>query len=199
MVERAPRGRARKTWLWSAACVWIASKRPTKQVHHPSRFRTAYEGEDWCALRGKRLCTDVEWNLACEGSQGWQYPTATRGSRIVATTTRRGSLPTGTRLRPIPHRQRSMKPIDSIKPTRRARAANVALKRACSISLATSPSGWCERSRISNNYDHVMKGCYWSKCYGGSEPGCGFVNPAHPGEFSHLRGWFSLLPHSVSG
>ena len=35
-----------------------------------------------------------------------------------------------------------------------------------------------------------MKGCYWSGCYGGSPPSCGFVNPAHPGTFRSYEAGF---------
>lgn len=34
-----------------------------------------------------------------------------------------------------------------------------------------------------NNYTHVVKGCYWSGCYGGTKPNCAFRNPAHPPGF----------------
>ena len=33
-----------------------------------------YEAEAWCAARGKRLCFDDEWTLACATAAGWSYP-----------------------------------------------------------------------------------------------------------------------------
>ncbi len=33
-----------------------------------------YEAEAWCAARGKRLCFDDEWTLACATAAGWPYP-----------------------------------------------------------------------------------------------------------------------------
>ena len=35
---------------------------------------TFLEAEAWCAAREKRLCTDAEWQWACEGGEGRAYP-----------------------------------------------------------------------------------------------------------------------------
>ena len=57
--------------------------------------------------------------------------------------------------------------------------------------LTGNVAEWTRRSSpTAAGYDHVLKGCYWSKCYGGSEPSCGFVNGAHPGTFRTYEAGF---------
>jgi formylglycine-generating enzyme required for sulfatase activity len=57
--------------------------------------------------------------------------------------------------------------------------------------LTGNVAEWVRRSfDHANNYDHVMKGCYWAGCYGGSPPSCGFVNPAHPSGFRSYEAGF---------
>ena len=59
------------------------------------------------------------------------------------------------------------------------------------VDLTGNVAEWVVRSfPNAKNYDHVMKGCYWSGCYGGSPPSCSFVNPAHPGTFRTYEAGF---------
>jgi len=47
---------------------------PNEKGELPYSLQTAYDGEDWCAARGKRLCTEDEWTRACRGTSGRTYP-----------------------------------------------------------------------------------------------------------------------------
>jgi len=40
----------------------------------PLVMYTFDEAERWCGARGKRLCFDDEWTVACAGAAGWAYP-----------------------------------------------------------------------------------------------------------------------------
>ncbi len=40
----------------------------------PLVMYTWQESGAWCAARGKRLCTDAEWQTACEGGEARAYP-----------------------------------------------------------------------------------------------------------------------------
>ncbi len=40
----------------------------------PLVMYTWVEAGEWCSERGKRLCTDEEWQTACEGGAGRAYP-----------------------------------------------------------------------------------------------------------------------------
>jgi sulfatase modifying factor 1 len=46
---------------------------PNVKGQKPLVMLTASEGVAWCAARGKRLCTEFEWELACEGPQRLPY------------------------------------------------------------------------------------------------------------------------------
>lgn len=47
---------------------------PNRAGELPLVMYTKIEAEAWCNARGKRLCGDDEWTLACEGDQGYAYP-----------------------------------------------------------------------------------------------------------------------------
>lgn len=47
---------------------------PNVQGELPLVMYTWQESGEWCAARGKRLCTDDEWLTACEGGEGREYP-----------------------------------------------------------------------------------------------------------------------------
>ena len=50
--------------------------------------------------------------------------------------------------------------------------------------LTGNVAEWVKRSfPHPNNYDYVVKGCYWSKCYMDNTPDCHFTNSAHPPGF----------------
>src|SRR5262249_6219582 len=59
------------------------------------------------------------------------------------------------------------------------------------MDLCGNVAEWVTRSFThATNYDQVMKGCYWSGCYGGTSPNCAFTNPAHPGTFRTYEAGF---------
>jgi formylglycine-generating enzyme required for sulfatase activity len=47
---------------------------PNKQGERPVVMKTWVEAQDTCKAAGKRLCTDSEWTLACEGKHHLPYP-----------------------------------------------------------------------------------------------------------------------------
>ncbi|NOU34148.1 MAG: SUMF1/EgtB/PvdO family nonheme iron enzyme [Polyangiaceae bacterium] len=47
---------------------------PNRQGEFPLVVTTFSESEKYCAKEGKRLCTENEWTLACEGEEGRPYP-----------------------------------------------------------------------------------------------------------------------------
>src|SRR5271170_3367341 len=47
---------------------------PNELGAEPLTAQLARDGERWCAVRGKRLCTEAEWQRACEGTEHRLYP-----------------------------------------------------------------------------------------------------------------------------
>jgi len=172
---------------------------PNEAGADPLAFQTAYDGEDWCEARGKRLCTDVEWIRACEGSTGTLYP---YGDDYVASRcndSKTWIAPDWGVLALWPD-QAAMDEAE------RLYQADPSGFRADCISedgagdLTGNVAEWVVRTiPNSNNYDHVMKGCYWSGCYGGTLPNCTFVNPAHPGGFRSYEAGFRCCRDADAG
>ena len=47
---------------------------PNKKGTKPMVYVSWMQGRDFCSVQGKRLCTDSEWTLACEGQERLPYP-----------------------------------------------------------------------------------------------------------------------------
>lgn len=47
---------------------------PNRHGEFPLVVTTFSESEKYCAKEGKRLCTESEWTLSCEGEEGRPYP-----------------------------------------------------------------------------------------------------------------------------
>lgn len=59
---------------WVAGTCMDRYEAPNREGTPPLVMYTLDEAEDWCAARGKRLCTDAEWELACAGAGGRAWP-----------------------------------------------------------------------------------------------------------------------------
>lgn len=163
---------------------------PNEPGAAPLAMATAPEGEAWCEARGKRLCREDEWLRACEGEEGRKYPYGNTYQAHACNDDKVWRSPSWTTL--------------GTWPSEAAKAEAAALyqadpsgeRQACVsqegvFDLTGNVAEWVVRSfPNANNYEHVMKGCYWSKCYGGSNPSCAFVNPAHPGTFRTYEAGF---------
>jgi formylglycine-generating enzyme len=156
----------------------------------PLAMQTAYDGEDFCQARGKQLCTESEWVQACQGSQGFKYPYGNTWESGACNDDKVWKSPDWGALATYPS-------ATGVKEAERLYQADPSGSRMACISedgvadLTGNVAEWVVRSfPHANNYDHVMKGCYWSKCYGGSNPDCSFVNPAHPGGFRTYEAGF---------
>jgi len=157
----------------------------------PLAMQTAPDGDAWCKARGKRLCTEAEWVRACEGASKRPYPYGTTYVRGKCTDDKTWIAPNWTVLGTWPSA------AAKTEAARLYQADPSGARTGCTsedgaIDLTGNVAEWVVRSfdHPPNNYEHVMKGCYWSGCYGGSPPSCGFTNPAHPGTFRTYEGGF---------
>lgn len=163
---------------------------PNEPGARPLAMQTAQDGERWCEARGKRLCTEAEWVGACRGAADRPYPYGTSyvRSRCVDDLTWRS--PNWTTLGSWPSA------AAMAEATRLYQAQPSGSRAGCVtdegvVDLTGNVAEWVVRSFPNRtNYDHVMKGCYWSGCYGGTGPSCAFVNPAHPGGFRTYEAGF---------
>jgi formylglycine-generating enzyme required for sulfatase activity len=163
---------------------------PNQPGASPLYFVTAPEGSSWCAGMNKRLCTESEWVRACMGLNGDPYPYGTSYQAGRCTDDKTWISPDWAAL--------STWPADaSVQEAARLYQADPSGSRAGCVTdagvfdLTGNVAEWVERSFPNvNNYDQVMKGCYWAGCYGGAPPNCAFVNPAHPGTFRTYEAGF---------
>lgn len=156
----------------------------------PLAMRTAKDGSDFCSARGKRLCTEAEWVRACQGPAGLSYPYGKTYQKGRCVDDKVWKSPNWTVLGTWPSA------AAQAEAARLYQAEPSGMRRDCASQegvqdLTGNVAEWVTRSFPNgNNYEHVMKGCYWAGCYGGSPPSCGFVNPAHPGTFRSYEAGF---------
>lgn len=163
---------------------------PNEKGAKPLAFKTAFEGEAWCQTRGKRLCTEAEWVRACEGAQDRPFPYGTKYVKGACNDDKTWIAPSWTALGTYPS------DASTAEAERLYQADPSGSRPGCAsedgvMDLTGNVAEWVVRSfDHANDYSHVMKGCYWSGCYGGSPPSCSFVNPAHPGGFRTYEAGF---------
>jgi formylglycine-generating enzyme required for sulfatase activity len=163
---------------------------PNLPGERPLVMESAVLAEQWCKEKGKRLCTEDEWDTACEGPNQSTYP---YGDTHVD-----GQC----------NDDRTWKVVDEgALNTWPAAAAQNEVEKLWQGSLSGADPGcvsgygvydmtgnveeWVVRTKPHvNSYPHVLKGCYWAGCFGGSKPTCQSTNPAHADGFMYYETGF---------
>jgi formylglycine-generating enzyme required for sulfatase activity len=157
----------------------------------PFALRTAGDGEEWCALRGKRLCYEDEWVRACGGREARRYP--------YGDTHRDGACNDDRQWITVSWRSLAKWPAEeAVDEATRLFQGDMSGARAECVSedgvydLTGNVAEWVRRSGTAPRpgYEHVLKGCYWSGCYHEPRPNCTFANHAHPGTFRTYEAGF---------
>lgn len=163
---------------------------PNQKGAKPLSFQIAPDGEAWCKTRGKRLCTEAEWVRACEGPNGSPYPYGTTYVKGRCNDDKTWISPNWTTLGTYPS-DAAMSEAERLYQADPSGSNPECVSAEGVFDLTGNVAEWVERSFFhGTNYDQVMKGCYWSGCYGGSPPSCAFTNPAHPGTFRTYEAGF---------
>jgi formylglycine-generating enzyme required for sulfatase activity len=149
----------------------------------PLVMQSALTADAWCAERGKRLCTEHEWDAACQGPDVSTYPYGDTYEPGACNDDKTWIAPDEQTLATWP----SQDAQDEV--ARLYQAAPSGSHPACAgaygiFDLTGNVEEWVVRTKYHvNEYPHVLKGCYWSGCYGGSKPTCLSTNPAHASAF----------------
>jgi formylglycine-generating enzyme required for sulfatase activity len=166
----------------------------------PYALKTAYDGEDWCAERGKRLCTEQEWTRACEGASGRRYPYGD-AYRSAACNDDHAWREVHWKLL-----ARWPDPVAIEEADRLYQAEPSGARAACATpegvhDLTGNVAEWVRREGPPPHpgWDHVLKGCYWAGCYHEPHPHCEFTNHAHPGTFRTYEAGFRCCSNRASG
>ena len=176
--------------LSSAVCI-DRYEAPNVKGELPYALQTAYDGEDWCAARGKRLCTEDEWVRACGGPHGRPFPYGASYKGAACNDDHPWLLVSWKRI--------SRWPLDAaMDEAARLFQADMSGARAACVSeegafdMTGNVAEWVRRSGPSPRpgFDHVLKGCFWAGCFKESQPSCRFTNGVHPGTFRTYEAGF---------
>ncbi len=178
--------RAHQCWRWHPGLVALEPRAtpisvcidvyewPNQEGAMPPVMMSFLEASASCASVGKRLCTEFEWELACEGPETWPFP---YGHSHVA----------GACNNDKPYKGYSQKKLSSKDP--RVREAETQrlyqAEPSGSRPRCTSPYGvvdlvgnveeWVLTSRPEWPYESSLKGGYWAKAWSG----CRGTNDSH--------------------
>jgi formylglycine-generating enzyme required for sulfatase activity len=164
---------------------------PNSRGELPIAQATAYDGERWCAERGKRLCYDDEWVRACEGPRGHRFPYGDTHKAGACNDDRSWIVVSWDALATWPDDA-------AVAEGARLFQADMSGARADCVSdegvydLTGNVAEWVRRREgaVRPGWEHVLKGCYWAGCYHQPEPTCAFTNHAHPGAFRTYEAGF---------
>lgn len=134
-----------------------------------------------CEHIGKRICTEDEWTIACKGAREWRrfpYGNIYQVSRCVDD--KRWRQVDWSLMANITKWAEHADSLYQAEPGGR-RLGCVTPEGV--HDLVGNVAEWVLSPR--SRYGFVLKGCYWSGCYGQPPPppDCDFTNPAHPPEF----------------
>ncbi len=184
------RGRCPADMVLSGSVCIDRYEAPNVKGRSPYAFRTASEGEAWCKARDKRLCTDVEWERACRGRTGTKLPYGNEHEPGRCADDKPWLSPNWPVLatHPNPAATREADRLYDADPSGQ-RPGCVTADGA--FDMTGNVAEWVKRTRnFHSQHDHVLVGCYWSGCFKGVTPHCGFANTAHPGDFRTAEAGF---------
>lgn len=155
---------------------------PNKKGVEPEVMMRFVEAEASCARIGKRLCTEFEWEVACEGPRhlGWPYGWAQRSGSCNSD-------------RPfMPYSEAKLMSSDAAvrdaEVKRLWQGAPSGSFRACTspfgvVDLVGNVEEWVSTSRPEWPHRSALKGGYWSKAHSG----CRGTNEAHGPTFRYYE------------
>jgi hypothetical protein len=175
---------------------WEAPNQPGEK---PLVMQSALLAGTWCAAHGKRLCTEDEWTTACEGPSTSTYP---YGDTHVAgrcnddktwKVVNEGVLATW----PSPAAQTE---VDKLWQGSPSGEHEECVSGHGVFDMTGNIEEWVVRTKPSaTSYPHVLKGCYWAGCFGGSKPTCQSRNTAHADGFMFYETGFRCCGDLLGG
>lgn len=155
---------------------------PNEKGQKPLLMQSALDGEAWCAERGKRLCRESEWNRACMGERGFDFPYGAKWERGVCNDDKTWKPPRWGAIRSHPS-EASRKEAARLDQSEPAGSREGCASPDGAFDLTGNAAEWVVRTEDNDtNYDHVVKGCYWARCYRPPHtPSCDYVNWMHQG------------------
>lgn len=157
---------------------------PNEKGAKPLLMQTVEDANAFCGARQKRLCNEDEWVRACEGPSHRRYPYGDHYQEGICNDDGKLLLADWDKLGRYPG------PVAKEESARLDQSTPSGSREQCVseegvFDLTGNAAEWVARTRKNpTNYSHVVKGCFWGKCYREPhEPACAYVNYAHPAGF----------------
>jgi formylglycine-generating enzyme required for sulfatase activity len=145
----------------------------------PLVMQSAVSAAAWCEERGKRLCTEDEWDTACQGLEASVYPYGDTHEAGRCNDGKTWIQPDEDALASWPSEEAQAE-VDALYQAAPSGSLPGCVSSYGVYDLTGNVEEWVVRTRYHvNEYPHVLKGCYWSGCFGGAKPRCESTNPAH--------------------
>jgi len=181
-TRRRARGCPRNMVRVGAFCI-DRYEAPNRKGAKPLAMQSANDAQAWCSAHHKRLCTEDEWQAACEGDDKRAYP---YGAEHVDERCNDDkpwkTVDEGVLARwPAPEAQAHAKELYQAAPSGSRRKC---VTEGGVYDMTGNLEEWVVRTREHpNDWPYLLAGCYWSGCYGGGKPTCRSTNSAHGPEF----------------
>jgi formylglycine-generating enzyme required for sulfatase activity len=191
LVVTVQKGECPSDMVASGAVCIDRYEAPNVAGEMPFALQTAYDGEEWCAARGKRLCTEDEWVRACMGPHGRPFPYGAAHRDGVCNDDHPWQKVSWKRLSRWPQ-DPALDEAAHLYQGDMSGARAECVSEEGAFDLTGNVAEWVRRSKPSPRpgYDHVLKGCFWAGCFKESQPSCAFTNGAHPGTFRTYEAGF---------
>jgi formylglycine-generating enzyme required for sulfatase activity len=153
-------------------------------------MQSAIMAEAWCGEHEKRLCSEDEWLMACEGPDALRYPYGDDHVASRCNDDKQWKLVNEAVLATWPSRAAKAE-VEKLWQGAPSGSFPECVSSYGVFDLTGNVEEWVVRTKPhANNYPHLLKGCYWAGCYGGSKPTCGSANPAHADGFQFYETGF---------
>ncbi|WP_437642240.1 formylglycine-generating enzyme family protein [Sorangium sp. So ce854] len=153
----------------------------------PLVMESAVSARAWCEERGKRLCTEHEWDKACQGPEGFVYPYGDTHEAERCNDNKTWRAPDERALNTWPSDE-ALAEVQALYQAEPSGSRPGCVSGFGVHDMTGNVEEWVVRTRYHvNEYPHVLKGCYWSGCFGGAKPRCSSTNPAHGDGFRYYE------------
>ena len=155
---------------------------PNQEGVIPFAFQIASDGETWCKTKGKRLCHEKEWEFSCSSKFNFLYPYGNQHRKSHCNDDKIWKNANWNLLAKYP-KSEAMKEAKRLYQGDKSGFRKECKSNDGVFDLTGNVGEWVRVDYHPKNYTHVIKGCYWSKCYKGVLPNCKFRNSAHSQNF----------------
>jgi formylglycine-generating enzyme required for sulfatase activity len=172
---------------------------PNVAGEYPLVMESALGAEKWCADHGKRLCGEDEWERACSGPESFAYPYGLIHEDAACADEKTWIEKDESTITQWPEKP-AMGEVTRLYQAERSGTRAQCVSGFGAYDMTGNVEEWVVGDKKRHHaYEHVLKGCYWSGCYGGSKPTCTSTNAAHADAFKFYETGFRCCRDAKPG